>query len=146
MFSGTLISILVPTILFGVLTILMDETKLSFDFLVLMAIAGIFNFLIARTAFYTAIYRIGVNLTAPLSATRIYFAIVLGVLIGEYLSIKLILMTFLIFTGIFLLSKPSKIKADLIGIFLAIFAGLFSALSSFFVKLGMAIYPEPVLG
>ncbi len=145
-FSGTFITILAPTLIFGILTMFISDIHFNLEFLILMVVSGVLNFLIARTAFYSAIYRIGVNLTAPLSATRIYFAVLLGFLIGENVTAKLIIMTLSIFLGISFLSKPSNVKTDLVGISLAILAGLFSALSSFFVRIGMTMYPAPILG
>lgn len=143
--SGTFISIFTTALIFSVFSI----NRLCFNpkFIVFMVSAGILHFLIARTAFYNCINRIGANLAGPLSATRIYFAALFGFLIGETITIKIFVMTTSIFLGIVLLSNPKKgIRADIVGIALGILTGLTAAFSSILVKFGMQIYPDAVFG
>lgn len=144
--TGTFVSLATTSAIFLVLSL--NRLFLDVAFIGYMVAAGILHFLIARTAFYTCIGRIGANLAAPLAATRVYFAVLFGILfLGEPLTPKLILMTTLIFAGIVLLSNPSKaIKTDILGIALGIFTGFTASLSSVMVKAGMTIHPDPVFG
>ena len=143
--SGTFISIFTTAFIFSALSI--NKIHFNAQFIILMALAGILHFLVARTAFYNCINRIGANLAGPLSATRIYFATLFGFFIGESISIKIVLMTTLIFVGIFLLSNPKKgVRADFIGLILGIITGLTAAFSSVLVKFGMHIYPDAIFG
>jgi drug/metabolite transporter (DMT)-like permease len=141
--SGTYLSLLTCTLLFSP-SIFFAELRTHFLFL--MVVAGLFHFFVARLCFYYAIERIGANLSSPLSATRIYFAAIIGYLAGEEITLKLILMTLLVFMGITLLSKPEGVKVDLIGIALGLLTGFFSALSSFFVRVGMLEVYNPLFG
>jgi len=140
--NGTYLSLLASTLLFSP-SLMIAEFDLSF--LIPMLFSGFLHFFLARLCFYHAIQRIGVNLSSPLSATRIYFAAVLGYLIGEFLSLKLLVMTVLIFLGIVLISNPRGEK-DLVGISLGIATGFLSALSSFLVKIGLMHVYNPFFG
>lgn len=112
-------------------------------FLLYMSLAGVLHFFVARICFYHAISRIGANLSAPLSATRVFFAALLGIFVGEYLTLRVVVMSLLIFAGIVLISRP-KGKADAFGVTLGILTGFFSALSSYFVKFGNAVDYNPL--
>jgi len=139
-FSGIYVSLLTSTLLF--LPSIFYPT-LEAEFLIYMSLAGVFHFLIARICFYHAISRIGANLSAPLSATRVFFAALLGLFLGESLSLKIVTMSILIFAGVVLISNPGG-RADAAGILLGILTGFFSALSSFFVKFGYAVEYNPL--
>lgn len=140
--SGTYLSLIASTLLFSP-----SIAFANFDpnFLVPMVLAGFLHFFLARLCFYHAIERIGVNLSSPLSATRIYFAAILGYLIGEFMTLKLLIMTVLIFLGVLAISNP-KGKIDLVGLFLGISTGFLSALSSFFIKIGLLKSFDPLFG
>jgi len=144
--TGTFVSLATTSAIFLVLSL--NRLFLDPAFIGYMIAAGILHFLIARTAFYTCIDRIGANLAAPLAATRVYFAALFGILFfDEALTPKLILMSTLIFAGIVLLSNPARtIKTDILGIALGIFTGFTASLSSVMVKAGMTIHPDPVFG
>ncbi len=138
--SGIYVSQIASTLLFlpSILNPSLDR-----EFLGYMLVAGILHFFAARICFYHAISRIGANLSAPLSATRVFFAALLGIFLGEILTLRTFLMSILIFAGIVLISKPSG-KADYVGIALGILTGFFTALSSFFVKFGNAVEYNPL--
>lgn len=140
---GTYLSLLASTILFS--PSLLFYANVDAKFIALMLLAGILHFFVARLCFYHAIERIGANLSAPLSATRIFFATIFGLLIGEAITPKILLMGILIFAGILLLSKPEG-KADTVGITLGLLTGFFSAASSLVVKLGMTEIYNPLFG
>ncbi len=142
-FTGTYVSLLTSTIMFSPAVVYLP--RVSTSFLLLMIGAGLVHFLAARLCFYHAIERIGANLSAPLSATRIFFAAIIGFMIGEAITPKIVAMGVLIFAGIILLSRPEG-KADLIGITLGVMTGFFSALSSMLVKIGMVEEFNPLLG
>ena len=141
--SGTYLSLLTSTILFSPSLLFANVDP---KFLTLMLAAGFFHFFVARLCFYHAIERIGANLSAPLSATRVYFAAILTYLIGEEVTPKIIFMSILIFLGVALLSRPKGVKIDAIGIFLGLATGFFSALSSLFVRMGMLESYNPYFG
>ncbi len=141
-FSGTYLSLLTTTLLF---TPAAAYAILDPHFLIIMIAAGVLHFFIARLCFYHAIERIGANLSAPLSATRIFFAVIFGYMIGEVVTPKIVLMAVLIFTGIILLSNPEG-RADWVGILLGLMTGLFSAASSLLVKIGMTSVYDPFFG
>ncbi|WP_202318921.1 DMT family transporter [Archaeoglobus neptunius] len=140
--SGVYISLLASTLIFlpSLLTPTFDP-----QFLLFMILAGVLHFFIARMCFYHAIARIGANLSAPLSATRVFFAAFLGTFLGETLTPRIALMSFLIFSGIVLLSRPRG-KADYVGIALGVLTGFFTALSSFLVKFGYKVEYNPLFG
>jgi|Deesub1362B_J571_1020462.scaffolds.fasta_scaffold00047_15 drug/metabolite transporter (DMT)-like permease len=141
--SGIFISLLTSSIIFLMLSV----GRFYFDhtFLLVMAAAGILHFLVARTAFYHSIDRVGANIAGPLSATRMYFAVLFGaIFFQEEITVKILLMTTFIFTGVFLLSKPDSIRRDTVGILLGIATGLAASFSSVLVKAGMQIYGDAV--
>ena len=138
--SGIYVSQIASTLLFLPSLI---SPSLNREFLAYMLTAGILHFFAARICFYHAISRIGANLSAPLSATRVFFAAILGIFLGEILTLKVSLMSILIFIGIVLISRPSG-KADYVGIVLGILTGFFTALSSFLVKFGSGVEYNPL--
>lgn len=137
--SGIYVSLLISTLMF---TPSLLNPTLNLEFLFYMSLAGILQFLFARICLFYSISRIGANLSAPLSATRIFFATIIGLFVGEFLNFWIILGSLLIFTGIFLISKV-KGKPDWVGISLAILTGFFSSLSSYFIKFGNAVEYNP---
>ncbi len=138
--SGIYASLMASTLVFlpSILNPCLDQ-----QFLLYMVAAGVMHFFAARICFYHAISRIGANLSAPLSATRVFFAAILGTFLGEILTLKTLAMSLLIFTGIFLLSRPSG-RIDYIGMLFGLLTGLFTALSSFLVKFGNHIDYNPM--
>ena len=140
---GAFVSLLTTSAIFSVLSI--GRAQFDPKFLVLMVAAGLMHFLLARTAFYNAISRIGANSAGSLSATRVFFAVVIGAAMGEKVGINVILMSVLIFTGIYLISSPEG-AGDWKGVALALFTGLITALSSGVVKVGMQVHADPVFG
>lgn len=138
--SGIYVSLLASTLIF---IPSVQHPTLDRDFIVLMSTAGVLHFFVARICFYHAISRIGANLSAPLSATKVFFAALIGIFVREYLTLKIVIMSLLIFTGILLISRP-KGKADALGVTLGILTGFFSAVSSYFVKFGNAIEYNPL--
>ncbi|MEM4291101.1 MAG: DMT family transporter [Archaeoglobaceae archaeon] len=137
--NGIYASLLVSTLMFS--PSLLNPT-LNQEFLLYMTLAGVLQFFLARICLYYAISRIGANLSAPLSSTRILFTTIIGLFVGELLNFWIIIGSVLIFTGIFLLSKV-KGEPDWIGISLAILTGLFACLSSYFIRFGNAIEYNP---
>ena len=140
---GALVSLITTSVLFSALSI--DRLNFNVEFITFMIFAGVLHFLVARTAFYNAISRIGANSAGSLSATRLFFAVIFGFSLGEEVGIKIIVMAILIFSGIYLISTPQGAE-DLKGVFLALLTGLTTALSSAIVKSGMEINPDPVFG
>lgn len=141
--SGIFISLLTSSIIF--LTLSVGRFYFDRTFLLVMASAGILHFLVARTAFYHSIDRVGANVAGPLSATRMYFAALFGaIFFQEKITAKILLMTTLIFTGIFLLSKPDNIRRDTVGILLGLLTGLAASFSSVLVKAGMQIHGDAI--
>lgn len=138
--NGIYASLLVSTLMFS--PSILNPT-LDTVFLFYMSLAGILQFFFARICLYYAITRIGANLSAPLSSTRILFATIIGLLVGELLTFWIILGSLLVFAGIFLLSKVKK-EPDWVGISLAILTGLFACLSSYFIKFGNAVEYNPL--
>ncbi len=140
---GAFVSLLTTSVLFSALSF--NRVILDIQFIAYMILAGILHFLVARTAFYNAISRIGANSAGSLSATRLFFAVMFGFSMGEEIGFKILMMAVLIFSGIYLISTPEG-AGDLKGIMLALLTGLTTALSSAVVKVGMELYPEPVFG
>jgi len=138
--NGIYASLLVSTVLFS--PSILNPT-INGTFIFYMSIAGILQFFFARICLYLAISRIGANLSAPLSATRIFFATIFGVFLGEMVTLNIILASILIFVGIFLISRAEK-RRDYIGITLAVLTGFFASLSSYFIKFGNSIDYNPV--
>ena len=143
--DGTYMSLLTSTLIFSPSVLL--YCTINFKFIAIMLLSGLLHFLLARLCFYHAIERIGANLSAPLSATRIFFATIIGYfLLNEVITVKLIIMSLLIFSGILLLSNPKKNSSDFIGISLALLTGLLSAISSYLVKIGLMEVYNPLFG
>ncbi len=130
--SGIYVSLAASTLIF--LPSVLHPT-LNKQFLLYMTAAGVMHFFAARICFYHAISRIGANLSAPLSATRVFFAAILGIFLGEFLTLKTLAMSILIFAGIILLSRPSG-RVDYLGMLFGLSTGFLTALSSFLVKFG----------
>jgi drug/metabolite transporter (DMT)-like permease len=82
--NGIYVSLLVSTVLFS--PSILNPT-IDGAFIFYMSVAGILQFFFARICLYLAISRIGANLSAPLSATRIFFATIFGVFLGEVIII-----------------------------------------------------------
>jgi len=142
--DGTYMSLLTSTLIFSPSVLL--YCTINFKFIAIMFLSGLLHFLLARLCFYHAIERIGANLSAPLSATRIFFATIIGyILLNEVITVKLIIMSLLIFSGILLLSNPKK-NSDFVGISLALLTGLLSAISSYLVKIGLMEVYNPLFG
>ena len=140
---GAFVSLATTTVIFCILSL--NRIVLNLKFIAFMILSGILHFLIARTAFYNAISRIGANAAGSLAATRIFFAIMIGAFLGEKIGLNVLLMAIFIFIGIHLISSPKGAK-DAKGVFLAIFTGFITALSSGIVKRGMEIYPDAIYG
>ncbi|WP_457591850.1 EamA family transporter [Geoglobus sp.] len=140
---GALVSLLTTSVIFSALSV--GRGIPDIRFVALMVIAGVMHFLLARTAFYNAISRIGANSAGSISATRVFFAVLIGMGLGESVGLNVAVMALLIFAGIYLISSPGGVE-DLRGVMLALFTGLITALSSGVVKVGMEIHADPVLG
>jgi len=138
--SGIYVSLLASTLIF---IPSIQHPTLDRNFIILMSTAGVLHFFVARICFYHAISRIGANLSAPLSATRVFFAALIGIFVGETLTMRVAVMSMLIFAGILFISRPRG-KADTLGITLGILTGFFSAISSYFVKFGNAVDYNPL--
>ncbi len=141
--AGNLLSIATTALLF--LPAFVLRFYPNAEFLGFMVVAGVLNFVLARLCFYASIKRVGANVASALSATRIYFAELLGAIIGERITLRLFLASTLIFSGIVILSTPRG-KRDRLGIFLGILTALFVVLSSVFIKLGLRIHDDPLFG
>lgn len=137
--NGIYASLLVSTLMFSPSVL---KPTLDPDFLFYMATAGVLQFFFARICLYYAISRIGANLASPLSSTRIFFATVIALFVGELLNLWIVLGSVLVFLGIFLISK-AKAKSDMLGISFAILTGFFACLSSYFIKFGNSVEYNP---
>ncbi len=142
---GAFISLLTSTIIFLFFSALFSELYLNPYFLSLMILGGILHFLIARLSFYNAVKRIGANSAGAIASTRMFFAVLMGALIGERVELKVVLMAILIFSGISLILNPGR-KVDIHGFSLAILTAFTTASSSVMVKVGMTIHPDPIFG
>ncbi len=140
--TGNFISIATTALIFTPILIL--RFHLNANFLLLMIFAGILNFVLARVCFYASIKRVGANVASALSATRIYFAEIFGILIGEKVTFKLFLASTLIFIGILLLLNPKK-NRDILGVILGLLTAIFVVLSSVVIKIGLQMYDDPIL-
>jgi len=140
---GAFVSLLTTSLIFVSLSY--NRIFLNMRFLIFMILAGILHFLVARTAFYNAISRIGANSAGSISATRVFFAVTFGFAMGEEIGIRIILMAVLIFAGVYIISMP-KGANDIKGVSLALLTGFMAALSSAVVKSGMEIHPDPIFG
>ncbi len=143
LFTGNFLSIATTALLF--LPALILRFYADVVFICLMILAGILNFVLARLCFYASIRRVGANVASALSATRIYFAELFGVLIGEEITLKLFLASTLIFSGIVLLSNPKK-NRDFIGVMLGLLTAIFVVLSSIVIKIGLRLHDDPIFG
>jgi len=141
--SGNFISITTTFLIF--LPYLILKFHPDPRFLLPMIVAGILNFTLARICFYESIKRVGANVASSLSALRIYIAEILGAIIGEKITLRLLLASNLIFFGVYAVSNPKDGK-DRIGLFLGFLTAIFVVLSSYFVKLGLRAYDDPILG
>ena len=140
---GNLISISTTTAIF--LPVLVLRFHPNAEFVALMVVAGILQFFVARLCFYASIERVGANVASALSATRIYFAELFGAVMGEEITLKLIVASTLVFVGIVLLSNPKDCK-DPIGVALGLATAVFAVLSSVVVKIGLQCYDDPIFG
>ncbi|AIY90932.1 DMT family transporter [Geoglobus acetivorans] len=140
---GAFISLLTTSVIFTILSY--NRVVFNWLFIGVMVVAGLLHFFIARVAFYNAISRIGANSAGSLSATRVFFASLIGIMLGENITFKVFMMSALIFMGIWLISSPAGVR-DRRGIVLAVLTGFITALSSGVVKYGMQIRPDPVFG
>jgi len=142
---GAFISLLTSTIIFLFFSALFSELYLDPYFLSLMILGGILHFLIARLSFYNAVKIIGANSAGAIASTRMFFAVLMGALIGERVGLKVLFMALLIFSGIALILNPGR-RVDIRGFSLAILTAFTTASSSVMVKVGMTIHPDPILG
>jgi len=147
--KGTFVSIATTAVMFSVISfvfLLQDSFwgyhfsgKFS-DFLLLMIVAGLLHFFLARTVFYQCISRLGANVAATLATTRIFFAAILGyLLLGETVGPKLALAAVLVFAGVFVLTF--HVVFDVYGIVLGLSTGFLTALASVFAREGMKTFP-----
>lgn len=140
--SGIFLSLIVSTALLSP-SIVNPTTDLLF--LILMLTAGFLHFFLARICFYNSIRIVGANVASTISATRTFFALIVGSLIGEEVKLEIILMAILIFSGIALIYDRER-RFDLLGYFLALLTAVLSALSSFLVKFALQIEKNPFFG
>ncbi len=141
---GTFVSLLTTTILFLAISAFVFKAEPP-EFFEMMVLAGLIHFMLARTAFYQCISRLGANVAATLATTRIFFAAVLGYLmLGESVSLRLAVTAFLVFLGVAVLTF--RVVRDFYGIALGILTGFLTAFASIFAKEGMVFASNPVSG
>ncbi len=143
LFAGNFVSIATTALIFFPALILRFYANAVF--VVLMVLAGILNFVLARLCFYASIKRVGANVASSLSATRIYFAEIFGALMGEKITPKLFIASTLIFLGVVLLSNPKK-NRDFVGVLLGLLTAVFVVLSSVVIKIGLKLHNDPIFG
>ena len=104
--TGTLISMLSSLVLVGLLAIITkfdDVVSLSPAALAWFGLIGVVNYVLGRQFNYSAIRYIGVTKATPLFAAAPFFAIILAVaFLGESVNIAILLGTFSVVAGIYL--------------------------------------------
>ena len=80
--------------------------SLSWKGMAYLSGAGVLHFTIGRLVAYTAMRLIGANRTSPITSCLILVSVLLGVIfLGEPLTVYLVIATFLILVGIFVISS-----------------------------------------
>lgn len=120
-----------------------------------LAGAGILHFILGRISAYTGIRLIGANRTVPIFSCSMLFAALLGIfLLGEPLTITLILAVLLIVGGVILISTTGNSKTGqsgmpggslVKGVLAALAAALFWGVSPTLVKVGLKEVNSPLL-
>lgn len=126
-------------------------------------IAGIFGAWLGRTLILEAVKRIGSPRSISLSLTQILFSFLLGrIILGEIINLASLSGVFLVVLGVFWLTREranlapeiaaalnlsptAQKKFQLIGVFLAILAGLSFSGSDLFRKMGVGLINSPVM-
>lgn len=149
-FTGTLITILSSTIMLWSIAIVLLPLHLFLSrYIFIFAIAGIFAPICGRFLVYTGISRLGISRSTPISnASPLFSSFLAIILMGEKMTLSILLGTLLVISGAILLShegnkKKDWRKLDLIFPFLA---ALTFGISYFFRKLGLFYIRDSLLG
>lgn len=120
-----------------------------------LAGAGILHFILGRISAYTGIRLIGANRAVPIFSGSMLFAALLGVfLLGEPLTVNLILAVLFIVGGVILISTTGNSKTEqsgilggflVKGVLAALAAALFWGVSPTLVKVGLKEVNSPLL-
>ena len=148
----------IGTIIFGVMSFAVgafnDLGSLTWVGLTALSVAGIIHYILGRIFGYTGIRLIGANRAVPIFSSSLLIAALLGIfLMGEPLTLSIILAVVLILTGVILIgstgnSSNSKITTSpenlLKGLIVALAAALCWGISPVLVKIGLREIGSPV--
>ena len=121
-----------------------------------LSLAGIFNFIVAYSFYYSGTKLIGANISATLSRFSIVIALVLGVtILSEPLSWHLIVGSLLIIFGLMIIGLhpdlfrgkmrlPSGISLK--GILFGLCAGVFWGMGAVFIRMAVEDAQSPIAG
>ncbi len=119
----------------------------SWNSVVLLAIAGIINFTLSRYLFFRCVQLIGANRSTTISRTDILFAAIFGVIFfQETITAKLVLGSLGIMFGatlVNLVKEEGGYKFQTAGALLGVISSLFGAISSILVKSAMKEVDSP---
>jgi len=147
------------TVFFGVPLLISGEAEqlasLSWLGVSALAGAGILHFILGRISAYTGIRLIGANRTVPILTCSILIAALLGIfLLGEPLTISLVLAVLLVVGGIILISTRGNSKTEqsgmprgflVKGILAALGGAICWGISPTLVKVGLKEVGSPLL-
>ena len=147
------------TVFFGIPLLISGEVEqlasLSWLGVGVLAGAGILHFILGRISAYTGIRLIGANRTVPIVTCSILIAALLGIfLLGEPLTISLVLAVLLVVGGIILISTRGNSKTEqsgmprgflVKGILAALGGAICWGISPTLVKVGLREVDSPLL-
>ncbi len=134
--SATFTVISIVTLITSIFSIWgIRETHLELYKVVMLALAGIFSYFIARVATYMSVTSIGSSRAFSGTSTRIMFSAIFGVFfLHEILNIPILTGTILMIFGLYIFSTE---EIDRRGIYTATTSGFFYGLASLLIKAGM---------
>jgi len=111
------------------------ETQFRADKAIMLALAGIFSYFIARVTTYMSVTSIGSSRAFSGTSTRIMFSAIFGVFfLHEILNMLILTGTILMIFGLYIFSTE---EIDRRGIYTATISGFFYGLASLLIKAGM---------
>ena len=148
---------LLGTVGFGAMVIIMGELgylgSLSWLGVSALSVAGVIHFILGRICAYTGIRLIGANRTVPIFSSSILIAALLGIfLMGEPLTVSIIVAVLIILSGIILIGRTGNSTSDKLampqghlvkGILAALGAALCWGVSPVLVKIGLKEVASP---
>lgn len=124
-------------------------SSVSWQSVVLLALAGVINFCVSRYLFFSCVRLIGANRATTLSRTDIIFAAIFGIIFfSEKITMTLVLGSLGIMLGatlVNLVREEGGYRFQTAGALLAVIASLFGATTSLLVKSAMKEVSSPYL-